>query len=218
MTEISLTPEERRHAAAIWQYCAIDMPVAPADFVLALGCHDERVAERAADLVLAGIAPRLVLTGGFGKITRAEGTVAEADRFAEIALGKGVREEQILVEKQSTNTGENLHYARRLLGGEPGSRAVIVTKPYAIRRAWASARRQWPDVTWQATAQRVAFDDYPTERVPLHRTVALMVGEVVRLKAYAGRGFLVPQRMPERVWQSAQTLIGLGYAQYATIE
>src|SRR5262249_121044 len=74
----SLTPEERQHAGAIWRYCAIDMPVAPADFVLALGCHDERVAERAADLLLAGIAPRLVLSGGFGKITRLEGTVAEA--------------------------------------------------------------------------------------------------------------------------------------------
>lgn len=218
MTESSLTPEEWRHAGAIWKYCAIDMALAPADFVLALGCHDDRVAERAADLVLEGIAPRLVLSGGFGKITRSEETIAEADRFAAIALGKGVRADQILIENQSTNTGENLHNSRRLLGRDKASRAVIVTKPYAIRRAWASARMQWPDVKWRATAQRVTLENYPNERVPLHRTVSLMVGEVVRLKAYAGRGFLVPQRMPDHVWRSAETLMERGYSRYAMIE
>src|SRR5262249_21979366 len=131
---------------------------------------------------------------------------------------RGVRREQILIENQSTNTGENLRNARRLLGGEKASRAVIVTKPYAIRRAWASARKQWQDVNWQATAQRGTFDEYHNERVPLQRTISLMVGEVVRLKLYAKRGFLVPQRMPRQVWESAQTLMACGYAQYATVE
>jgi hypothetical protein len=215
MTECNLTAEEWVHASAIWRYCAIDMPVMPADFVLALGCHDERVAERAADLVLEGIAPRLVLAGGFGKITKSQGKIPEAERFAEIALGKGVPEDRILIENKSSNTGENIHNARRLLSGEKPARAVIVTKPYAIRRAWASARKQWPDVKWRATGQRVAFEDYPNERVPLDRTVSLMVGEIVRLRLYARRGFLVPQRVPKRVWESAETLMERGYSHYA---
>jgi len=62
--------------AQIWDYHCLgnSLDGIKADFVFALGSHDLRVAERAADLYLAGHAPYLLLSGGLGNFTEASAT------------------------------------------------------------------------------------------------------------------------------------------------
>ena len=57
-------------AKKIYDFLA-DVPPAPekADIILAAGSHDLRGAERAAELFLKGVAPLIVCSGGYGKMT-----------------------------------------------------------------------------------------------------------------------------------------------------
>ncbi|HLZ89891.1 MAG TPA: YdcF family protein, partial [Puia sp.] len=95
-------------ARKLWDYHHLNHIPAPSDCILVLGSHDLRVADRGADLYLQGLAPILIFSGGLGNVTKGIWKDPEADRFARIALDKGVPAEAIFIENQSTNTGENI--------------------------------------------------------------------------------------------------------------
>src|ERR671917_247981 len=101
--------DEQTYALAetLWNYHRMNHPVAKADAILVLCSHDERVAERGAQLFLEGWAPLLIFSGGQGAITKALWDEPEAERFARIAVSLNVPRERILIEPNSTNTGEN---------------------------------------------------------------------------------------------------------------
>src|ERR1044072_5191389 len=104
-------------AETIWNYHLMKHEVVKADAILVLCSHDERVAERGAQLFLEGWAPLLIFSGGQGAITRSLWSEPEAERFARIAISLGVPREKVLIEPHSTNTGENIAFTRRLLAG-----------------------------------------------------------------------------------------------------
>ncbi|WP_213080502.1 YdcF family protein, partial [Escherichia coli] len=70
----------------------------------------------------------------------------EAETFAAIAKDAGVPEHAILLETQSTNSGEILHFSHQLLvqQARPAKRILLVQKPYMERRAYATFMQQWP--------------------------------------------------------------------------
>src|SRR6185436_4430188 len=91
-------------AETLWDYHLMKQPVTKADAILVLCSHDERVAERGAQLFLDGYAPLIIFSGGQGAITKALWNEPEAERFARIATTLGVPREKILIEPNSTNT------------------------------------------------------------------------------------------------------------------
>ncbi len=105
----------RRLVETLWNYLRLHHQLAKADAILVLCSHDTTVAERAAQLFLDGWAPLLIFSGGRGSITARLWAEPEADHFARIAEGLGVPAHQILIENQSTNTGDNILFTRRLL-------------------------------------------------------------------------------------------------------
>src|SRR4051812_33098930 len=102
-------------ARQLWDYHHMNHQLVKSDCIMALGSHDLRVADRAADLFLDGWAPLIMMCGGLGRLTDTIWTKTEADQFAEIAIGKGVPANAILIENRSTNTGENIQLAGQLL-------------------------------------------------------------------------------------------------------
>lgn len=68
----------------------------------------------------------------------------EADWYAEEALKLGVPDAAIMRERRSTNTGENIVYAYELLQSQniDVQRAIIVHKPYMLRRDYATIMKQ----------------------------------------------------------------------------
>ena len=73
----------------------------------------------------------------------------------------GCRREQILIENQSTNTGDNILFTRQLLeerGLDP-DRLILVQKPYMERRSYATFKRLWPDKELIVTSPQVSFDE-----------------------------------------------------------
>src|SRR5687768_10104977 len=97
-------------AKILWDYHHMNHQLEKADCILALGSHDLRVADRAAELYLEGWAPLVVFSGGLGNFTEGMWTESEADKFAAIAVRLGVPESSILIENKSSNTGQNIQF------------------------------------------------------------------------------------------------------------
>src|SRR4030095_8069838 len=115
MPEIKTNSIVDELAQRIWDYMHMNHALAVSDLILALGSNDLRVAEYAADLYLQGWAPLLLCSGNVGALTKDLFDKPEAEKFAEVALHKGVPATAILREPESTNTGENVRFSRRLL-------------------------------------------------------------------------------------------------------
>jgi uncharacterized SAM-binding protein YcdF (DUF218 family) len=128
--------------------------------------------------------------------------------------------ERILIENESTNTGENVAFTRRLLaqrGLAPRSFLVVHT-PYMERRSYATFRKVWPEPRVSVTSPPVSFDDYLAHHAnpALSRddVIGIMVGDLQRLRVYPQRGFQIPQEIPADVWAAGEELIRRGYDRY----
>jgi len=186
-----------------------------ADCILALGSHDIRVAERAAELYLQGWAPLLIFSGGLGRLTQDMWVDTEAERFARIAMNMGVPSEAIFIENKSTNTGENITFTQQLLTAK-GLKAeifIVVQKPYMERRSYATFKKQWPGKQLIVTSPQLSFTAYPNEEIPLEKVIQIMVGDLQRIKVYPGKGFQIEQEIPSDVWQAYEELVSLGFNQ-----
>jgi uncharacterized SAM-binding protein YcdF (DUF218 family) len=202
----------------IWEYHHMHHSLQPADAILVLGSHDTRVAERGAELWLQGYAPWLVFSGGFGRLTHGNFPEAEADLFAKIALKMGVPESQILIENQSTNTGENIAFSYQLLQEKniPLQSMILVQKPYMERRTYATFLKQWPgpEAEIRVTSPQLNFSDYCHEEIPMEQVISIMLGDLQRIKLYPALGFKVYQEIPEEVWAAFEQLKQKGFTDH----
>ena len=197
----------------LWDYHLLNHKMEKADCILTLGSHDVRVPEWAAELYLRGFAPLMIMSGGLGNFTQEIWTEKEADKFAAIAIEKGVPASAILIENNSTNTGENIVFTQKLLrekGLEPNS-FIVVQKPYMERRSFATFKKHWPHKKLIVTSPQISFEEYPNEEIPMERVINIMVGDLQRIKMYPAKGFQVYQEIPEEVWEALEELVALGF-------
>jgi uncharacterized SAM-binding protein YcdF (DUF218 family) len=212
---MSANAEVDRLAHTVWDYHHLHHRLEKADAILAMGSHDLRVAERAAELFLENWAPLLIVSGGLGNLTREIWDRPEADQFAEIAVRLGVPPEKVVVENRSTNTGENVRFTKELLAQlhlNPRT-FILVHKPYMERRAYATFRQVWPEKPALATSPQISLEDYPTQEIPKDKVIGIMVGDLQRIRLYPARGFQIEQEIPAEVWAAGERLIQLGYSQ-----
>ena len=200
-------------ARTVWDYHHVGHALRKADCIIVLGSHDTRVAERGAELQLAGWAPLVLMSGGLGSLTSGMWTRPEAEVFADIALGMGVPRDALLLESRSTNTGENVELSRRLLaerGLRPRS-AIAVQKPYMERRTLATFGVRWPELELVVTSPQLSFDDYTSRGISRDDVIHIMVGDLQRLSVYAKKGFSTPQEIPRDVAAAYEGLVAAGY-------
>jgi uncharacterized SAM-binding protein YcdF (DUF218 family) len=202
-----------RWARIVWEYHHVGHELQRADAILVLGSHDTRVAERGAELFLAGWAPWILFSGNLGSLTSHIWTRPEAEIFAEVAAARGVPRERMLLEARSTNTAENVEFSRALLAqrGLAIRRAIAVQKPYMERRTLATFRQRWPALEVRVTSPQIAFEDYPNESITREDVVHIMVGDLQRLILYGRKGWSAPQEIPDDVMDAYQDLVAAGY-------
>ena len=204
----------------LWQYHQLNHELSKADAILVLCSYDKAVAERGAQLYLQGWAPLLIFSGGLGSITRRFWREPEAEQFAAIARAMGVPADRILVETESTNTGENVEFTRRLLArlGLDPARFIVVQKPYMERRAYATFRKVWPEKPVIVTSPRVSLDEYlarySNQELSTDDVISIMVGDLQRIRLYPAKGFQIPQAIPTEVWRAYKELVALGYDEH----
>ena len=208
--------EQLKDAKALYDFHSFsDEPVA-ADFILACGSHDLRVADYAAELYKNNLAPLLVCSGGLGKVTTGIWSEAEGTVFCKRCVELGVPKDKIIVEDKASNSGENFTLTKKLLSeiGIFPKTGIIVCKPYMAKRAWATGTKQWPEITWYVSSPKISFEDYPTGETPLNRMINLMAGDLQRLELYPGLGFQVEVAIPSEIFDAYNRLVEDGYNEF----
>lgn len=208
-----VSTEVKELAQQLWDYHHMHQQLEKSDCILALGSHDLRVANRAADLYLQGWAPLVIFSGGLGNLTQHMWTEPEADQFARIAMEMGVPAEAIIIENRSTNTGENIQFTRQILEekGLDVKSFIVVQKPYMERRSYATFKKHWPDKKLIVTSPVLSFEEYPTEEIALEKVIHVMAGDLQRIKIYPEKGFQIYQDIPAEIWRAYERLVELGF-------
>jgi len=200
-------------AQAVWDYQHVHHALSAADGILVLGSHDTRVAERGADVFLAGHAPWILFSGNLGALTSEIWTRPEAEIFAEVAAARGVPRERMILEPRSTNTAENVAFSRALLAerGIHPAKVIAVQKPYMERRTLATFQQVWPELEVVVTSPQIALDDYARDGITRDDVIHIMVGDLQRLIVYGRRGWSAPPDVPADVLAAFRRLVGAGY-------
>ncbi|WP_026874251.1 YdcF family protein [Jiangella gansuensis] len=200
-------------AQILWDYHQLHHELRRTDVGIGLGSHDLGVADHTADLYHRGMFPLIVFTGANAPTTVDLFPDGEANHYARRAAELGVPAGAILIEPRATNTAENITFTRQLLaehGVRPRS-VTIVSRPYQQRRAYATCRKQWPDVDVICSSQPQSLRDYLATVADDDRVINMLVGDTQRISLYAERGFAISQDMPQDVRDGFTRLAQRGF-------
>ncbi|MEV4094277.1 ElyC/SanA/YdcF family protein [Streptosporangium saharense] len=119
----------------------------------------------------------------------------------------------MLVEPRATNTGENFTYTRDLLAqhGITVTSAVLISRPYQQRRAYATCKKIWPEIEVTCTSLPLSLDDYVESIGGVDRVINMLVGDTQRITEYAKKGFAIEQPYPDEVRAAFERLVDAGY-------
>ncbi|MDW2454311.1 YdcF family protein [Vibrio sp. 1249-1] len=200
-----------RHIETLWDYMQLKHELKPADCLFVMCSNDVRVADHAAKLYHQKLAPLIVFSGGEGRFTDGLFEKSEAETFAEIAKMSGVPSEAILLETESTNSGENVRFTEQRLKeeGKQCSSFILVQKPFMERRAIATFEKQWqsPYTQLQVSSAALPFFEYINEDMPLMMVLEALMEDFSRVKSYPEKGFQTEQNIPQQVESSYQVLL-----------
>jgi uncharacterized SAM-binding protein YcdF (DUF218 family) len=187
--------------------------VRPCSVAIGLGSHDLGVADTTAALYHHGMAPLIVFTGATSRTTRDWMPRGEAEHYQERALELGVPADAILVEPNARNTGENIRFSRALLAdlSIAVSSVLLVCKPYEERRAYATARKLWPEVEWICASAPMSFAEYIASIGDERLIIDMLVGAQQRLMIYPDEGFMIRQEFPADVETAYRRLVADGF-------
>lgn len=217
------TRQVEEAARILWNYMKLGQPARSADVLLVLGSLDDRVASYAARLSQQYDYSLAVFSGGVAHtddlLATSWGRKTEAGHFYDVFLTNGGTADQVVLEEQSRNTGENAQLSANAiatLGSVRVQTIQLVTKPYMERRALATFECQWPQPRPQffVTSPTISFEDYPDSKQPFDSMVNIMVGDMQRIFDYPARGWQTPQDVPESVMAAHAFLIVSGFTKH----
>ena len=211
-----------QYAKVLWNYHKLNQEISKSDAILAFGSHDINVAKKTAELYLNGFSDLIIFTGGFGRITQEIWNTTESEKFTEIATKLGVPNENILIENQASNTGENIAFTKKLLSELRISpkNFIIVDKPYRERRTYATLKKQWQEIEFKITSPNYNYEDYlkfysdKSLNISCHEFISIMVGDLQRIKLYSKLGFQIEQEIPDYVWKAYEKLVQLEFTEH----
>lgn len=211
MNNSKMTDDEL--AQILWDYNSLEQSVEKADLLFVPCSSDVRGARKAAELFLKGYAPYILFSGKQGMVSKNLFNKPEAEVFAAEAIKAGVPAGVILTETESTNTGENIEFSKKLLKEceLDIKKMIIVQKPYALRRMYATFKKQWPEVEIFLATFDTTFEQYPNDVLTKEMLINALVKTTNRIIDYPEKGFQIPQEMSEEVMNAMQELINRGY-------
>lgn len=202
----------------LWNYMHMNHTLRKADAILVLGCSDLSVVDVGVEIYKKGYSNKIIFSGGLGKDTSKMWDEPEANKFAKLAISKGVPEEHILIENKSTNTGENFRFTKKLIEENNLNikKLIIVHKPYDEKRAYAAFKNWMPEYEAIVTSMNISCEEYNKMAIQnnLPNWIELMVGDVQRMKVFAKKGWQVEVDMPDDVWSAYEEMVKRGYDKY----
>ncbi|MEV8422857.1 YdcF family protein [Streptomyces niveus] len=208
-----ISTESWADARLLWDYHQMGHSLRPCSVAIGLGSHDLGVADTAVDLYKRGMAPLLVFTGATSPTTRERMPRGEAVHYRERALELGVPSSDVLVEPRARNTGENIRFSRAVLedAGVRVSSVLLISKPYEERRAYATARKLWPEAEFVSASTPMTLNEYADSIQDTRLVIDMLVGALQRLLIYPEQGFMISQPVPEDVLEAYERLCREGF-------
>ena len=204
----------------IWEYMLMHQETKSADALFLLGSNDIRLADYAAKLFHQNYVPYIVCSGGMAHqedINNPHWNKPEAQMYKERLLALNVPLSAICIETEAKSTGDNVKNIRALIEREKIQihSAIIIQKPFMERRAYATFRKQWPELEITVTSPKISYDLYMNSGdVSKDIFINVMVGDLIRIREYPKLGFQIEQEIPGEVWEAGQELLKLGYNKY----
>ncbi|BDD73164.1 MULTISPECIES: YdcF family protein [Streptomyces] len=197
----------------LWDYHQMGHTPRPCSVAIGLGSHDLGVADTAAELYERGMAPLIVFTGATSPTTRERMPRGEAVHYRERALELGVPSSAVLVEPRARNTGDNIRFSRELLkeADVDVSSVLLISKPYEERRAYATARKLWPEVEIVSASSPMTLSEYVDSIGDARMVIDMLVGALQRLLVYPEEGYLISQPVPADVIEAYERLCQAGF-------
>jgi len=144
----------------------------------------------------------------------------EANKFAKKAIKLGVSEEKIYIENESTNTGDNFRFTKKLIEKEKLdiNSCIVVCKPYDERRAYASFKKILPEYKVIIASKNIKCEEYYEQNrncgIDKDEWVNVLVGDIQRMKVFVEKGWQIEMDIPEEVWSAYEELVRRGYDKY----
>ncbi|MFD6877382.1 MULTISPECIES: YdcF family protein [unclassified Streptomyces] len=208
-----ISAQNRADAQLLWDFQQMRHEPRPCSVAIGLGSHDLGVADVTADLYERGMAPLIVFTGASSRTTRERMPRGEAQHYRERAQELGVPADVVLVEPNARNTGENIRFSRDLLAdrGVDVSSVLLVSKPYEERRAYATARKLWPEVEIISASSPMTLAEYAASIKDPRLVLDMLVGAQQRLLVYPRQGFMISLEVPAFVTAAHERLVASGF-------
>ncbi|HMS31430.1 MAG TPA: YdcF family protein [Candidatus Saccharibacteria bacterium] len=177
-----------------------------ADVIVVGGCLDLGLAERAAELYGFGISKKIICSG----YALPGMKLSEARMLADHCIELGVPSDQLVLDEDAQNTGQNITHSALLVGRVDS--AVLIHKPYMTRRFFATAKAQWPEPqpNFYVTHEHITFRDYLNKRDACD-TVRTMLGDFKRMDEYVEKGFQIPQSISQKAKHAYKKLVDAGF-------
>ncbi|WP_262391196.1 ElyC/SanA/YdcF family protein [Nocardiopsis sp. CNR-923] len=117
------------------------------------------------------------------------------------------------MEPEASNTRQNITFSRRALAanGIAPATVLLVCMPYMERRAFAIARKLWPDVEVVCASAPLSLGDYVKEIGDAGLVIDMMVGDLQRVMEYPKLGFAIDQDVPLVVREAYESLVASGF-------
>ncbi|MCX4507230.1 YdcF family protein [Streptomyces anulatus] len=208
-----ISTQDWEDARRIWSYHQMGHTLQPCSVAIGLGSHDLGVADTSVDLYKRGMVPLLLFTGATSPTTRKRMPRGEAVHYRERALELGVPSAAVLVESRARNTGENIRFSREVLKeeGVEVTSVLLISKPYEERRAYATARKLWPEVEIVSASTPMTLDEYVDCIGDARLVIDMLMGALQRLMIYPDQGFMISQPVPTDVSEAYQRLRQAGF-------
>lgn len=205
-----------KSAELLWNYLSLNEPLEKADLILVLGTFDTRVAERGTELILQNLAPLIIFSGGFGRLSGKNAVKPEAEIFAKVARKRGVPEEKIIIENKSSNTYENFLFSLKIIKQKKLSvkKIIVVTQPYLQRRAKLGLLKFWPGIKSIFTSPEFTFQTYGNSFLSKNEMLNIMAGEISRIQKYPEKGFIKKGIIPDSILKIYEKLAENGFTKY----
>ena len=216
--KITENEEDIKLIQILWDYMKMNHKLQHSDCIIGLGTIDINVADVASELYLNGYADKLIFSGGLGKITREVWDETEAEKFAKIAIKKGVPNEDIYLEKESTNTGDNFRFTKKLIETEKLNikSCIVVCKPYTEKRVYAAFKKIMPEYEAIIHSENISCEEYYKKNK--NGWVDVLVGDIPRMKVFYKKGWQIKMDVPDEVWKAYEALVEKGYDKFTLKE
>lgn len=206
--------EDIKEIQILWDYMKMNHELKNSDCIIGLGTSDTNVAKVAADLYLNKYANKIIFSGGLGKITYKLWNETEAEKFAKLAIEKGVSSNDIYLEKESTNTGDNFRFSKKLIENEKLNikSCIVVSKPYDEKRAYAAFKKIMPEYEVIMHSEDISCEEYYKRNG--NEWVSVLVGDIQRMKLFCEKGWQIKMDVPNEVWKAYEILVKRGYDRF----